>query len=768
MSRDRPNAPDSWIVRGWSAYVLSCLSLDVTSMPTDRPDPVPARSPVRLIAPHSSSPDVNAGERITRGKYEVRSEVNSGTAGLIVVDQASSAHRYVLTCAHVLGPQAALSGQQLLDANVVYSPELSRCSGFACSNPIGQVVPTTLPPRPGGKIQRLTKINNVQFAVDAALIQLDPSAKASNDVPKIGLITTVRDLIAEWNLQPGTSLTLSNAQQIAVRKFGAVTGLRHGHIVGLAMETVVRPDQPDTPAMVMEIDAAAQAGDPPFTGEWELDMEAFDVQDAITDPQQVLNKITSNLVTATIGGSATAPTLKVTGRVFSLPGDSGSPIVDDSGKVVGILTGGKFDRIYVKGHQSIDIPSGRSQAIFVRAALDELKVALLPMAQNNAGPPLARPGIAIMRAPRDGVDPAALRRATAAVERTAAGSHVGGLVRRHFDEVRDLVHHRRRVLVTWHRHKGPGFVNAFIKASGRPGWPVPREVAGVALTDAIRAMRDVLLAEGSPSLRAAITEHEHEILALALRAGSLTDVLRDWAPAPAVRLVNSRGVPGTAAATVRDGTGTRFLLTNYHVAFGDGAPAGEPVWAVPEPDSLADGVVLGPTRRGEIGRVSVDGRIGFVDCALVELGSDPLPAWLRDCLDVTRRPGPAAVSVGSTVVKHGPTTGTTLGVVLDADHQDRPVIGGHTFHAVGQLLIGSQETQLNFSAAGDSGAAVLDDEGFIVGLLWGSNALGEGMASPIAAVLDCLGVTLEPALAPRLVLVPGLGGLVAAEEGWAT
>ena len=715
----------------------------------------PGNSLARRASAQSSAPKVNAGGRVTRGKYEVRSELNSGTAGLIVRTKGAATGRLILTCAHVLGPAAIGTGQQLEDANGVYSPELSRCCGAECNRPIGQVVDTSLQPLPGSTIQGMTRINGVDFAMDAALIALAAKATATNDVPKIGVISAVRDLITEWGLNADSPLTVAPAQQIAVRKYGAVSGYTHGKLVGMALATVklTPANQPTTVTQgrVLQIDAVLQPGETPSVEEYELDMVKFQINLAITDPKDVAALFPGPAVTATVGGSAKAPTLIVTARNFSLPGDSGAPIVDAGGQVIALLTSGSVQPIYVMDKpQTVDIPTGRSQAIFLRAALDGLNIELLPPGQKTSGAPVATPGIAIERGVRDAVDFSGLEEARAAVERSAAGARLSILAHRHFEEVRDLVHHRRRVLVTWHRHHGPGFVNAFIKASSRPGWPVPRDVAGVSLVDALRAMRDVLLAEGTASLRAAIAENEAQILSLAARAASLDDVIRYLSPAPPlVRIANSRGVPGTAAALVHDGAGTCYLLTNHHVVFGAGGTSGERVWALPEDGAeTTEAVCLGPARTGQLGRVSFGGAVYFVDCALVELTYAEFPDWLRAALDAGRPVAAATAETGMSVRKHGPATGTTLGVVLDAAYPDHPFIDGRYRPAPGQILVGSRDPARNFSAAGDSGAAVLDGQGRILGLLWGSNESGEGIASPIAAVLDCLGVTLATAAAP--------------------
>jgi len=203
----------------------------------------------------------------------------------------------------------------------------------------------------------------------------------------------------------------------------------------------------------------------------------------------------------------------------------------------------------------------------------------------------------------------------------------------------------------------------------------------------------------------------------------------------AVRLINARGVPGAAAAVVVDRDGARHLLSCYHVVFGEGAVAGDRVVA-----SVDDAAPLpvGRGERGQLGRVTLDGTSYFIDGALVRI-EDTATALVAPLLDVA---GVAAAEVGARVVKDGPISGRTEGTIVSIDHYEYPQIAGASYHATRQLLIRGSDPDLGFSVDGDSGAAVLDDQGRVLGVLWGSNALGDGVAAPIAPILDHLQVTL--------------------------
>jgi hypothetical protein len=708
----------------------------------------------RRLEPQSGA-SVYAGEQVTRGKHEVNSESNSGTAGLIVRKSGATSGRFVLTCAHVLGPAALGEGQQLIEANAVYAPHLCTVLGCEYDHPIGTVVASTLPGGPGVGVQAKITIAEADYAVDAALIELGADAAATNEVPGIGVLTDPpRDLIGEWGLSAASPLSLSPSQQLEVRKYGATSGLTHGKLVALYREDIVGPTgaklNPPQTGLSLVVEAVLGPGQAMPTATYKLDMARYEANPLARPPQQVaalLNPAGSTPV-ATLGGTADAPTLTITGLNFSRKGDSGAPVVDENGKVIGILMSGDVQAIFVVNTpEPVDIYTPRSHVVFIRAALEFLGAKILPPGVPVAGRRVAAPGMLLERGPLPAVDRGVLAMTRSRFERTGPGAELIALGQRHFAEIRDLVHHNRRVMVAWHRYRGPGFVNAFIAAAGRPGWPVPREVAGLRLADTLRVMRDVLSAYASPSLSAAIAARADDLLAIAERV-SIEDLLREWS-APRLHLVTARGVPGTAAALVRDAAGTAYLLTAHHVAFGQDGSTGDQVFAVPDrehdPGPADPGPVpVGTVARGQIGR-SGDGQ-SFVDAALVELvRTASHPRWLAEALAALPSRMAVGLSVGAAVTKDGPATGATRGVLLDPGYHDYPVIEGRRFSAPAQLLLGPVDSDLVFCAPGDSGAAVLDEHGDCAGMLWGTNENGAGIATSLPVLLDALGVQLTGA-----------------------
>ncbi len=205
-------------------------------------------------------------------------------------------------------------------------------------------------------------------------------------------------------------------------------------------------------------------------------------------------------------------------------------------------------------------------------------------------------------------------------------------------------------------------------------------------------------------------------------------------------IVNARGVPGAVGAITRDREGRRYLMSCSHVLFGGGARAGDTIWARDE----SGGRRLRAVARaafGFRGPITVDGEGCFIDCAFAELdGADELPPH---ALALGAVAGVAPAKRGMRVYKRGWLTGTTDGIVADDEHFERPAFDGELQAAPRQLLIQPTSADERFSAPGESGTAVLDDDSFVVAVLWACNTFGEGIAFPAAAALDHFAMTVE-------------------------
>ena len=208
------------------------------------------------------------------------------------------------------------------------------------------------------------------------------------------------------------------------------------------------------------------------------------------------------------------------------------------------------------------------------------------------------------------------------------------------------------------------------------------------------------------------------------------------------RIANARGITGTLgfpALTLHDDR--LVVVGSHHVLFGDRGREDEPIWLL---DGFERGVapmLLGRTRYGKRGTVRYNGVDAHVDCAVADVDSRVMGAqgW-RVVEDDT--PQTATPLAGERVTKRGSGTASTEGTLVDTSYRDRLHESGYGAEAPHQLLIRPDARAAPFSGRGDSGAAVRNADGDIVGLLWGVNAFAESVACPIAHVLYVLNIRI--------------------------
>jgi hypothetical protein len=154
-----------------------------------------------------------------------------------------------------------------------------------------------------------------------------------------------------------------------------------------------------------------------------------------------------------------------------------------------------------------------------------------------------------------------------------------------------------------------------------------------------------------------------------------------------------------------------------------------------------------------------------IDCALVQL--DPGRKYMNDVVEIGNVTGAYEVTNSDvdpqahppktySVQKRGRTTGKTFGQItalhVDGDiDSDLGLFGRHYINAF-QIAAIAPTLPQPFSGGGDSGAAVLNMTGQVVGILFGGGASGT-FATPITDVNNTLEVIVQTATAPGKVLV---------------
>lgn len=197
------------------------------------------------------------------------------------------------------------------------------------------------------------------------------------------------------------------------------------------------------------------------------------------------------------------------------------------------------------------------------------------------------------------------------------------------------------------------------------------------------------------------------------------------------------GTFGCTATRVSDGS--PVLLSNWHVLMKNGANIGDPIF---QPVALRIPILDTSTLPRRLG--DKDDAIAFIVDARITSAIDAGIARLdvssccRCCgldfrdeiigLSVDGHPpsngiiGRRAAVPGSTVYKVGAVTGRTVGrVVTDSAGPLEGTLDGVNYTLDGQIDIASQDTSLRFSTYGDSGAVLIDEEGYVVGLLFGES-----------------------------------------------
>jgi hypothetical protein len=123
---------------------------------------------------------------------------------------------------------------------------------------------------------------------------------------------------------------------------------------------------------------------------------------------------------------------------------------------------------------------------------------------------------------------------------TIRGRELAQLFPRHVDEVMALINSNRKVATVWHRCRGPVWVRHVLRAVNTPGMPLPVEVDGVSLLDAIYRFGEVIKKHASPAFLADILRYEPEFAAFeeGMTIENVIDVFgnRTQTPAPSLAL----------------------------------------------------------------------------------------------------------------------------------------------------------------------------------------------------------------------------------------
>jgi hypothetical protein len=444
------------------------------------------------------------------------------SGGTVCVVVRSGGDRYVMTNYHVLHPNYRIAAPEDRE---VYSPEPSDCDGIRCNKPVAHM----LPPPPadpstgepawarsvGQRPENPYTFDGHPYQVDVSMVKLDTGVAFTNSHSDLGgaLSTQLDDLRPLADAAGPPQVTIA-------RKRGHTTKLTQGTIVAYRYDEQTENFAPGTRVLRIRPDGNAT--------EWTQEFEF--VPRLEQSAQDVLDRFTGMPVTVQDLGAADAGRrrMRASGRTFVQFGDSGSPlVVGTPPQLAGIVfaAGGLWVREWKNGgDQPLFVYDGTGYAAYIHAAFDMVGVdpatGIVPAGSTGSGPPVAVPGDAVPA-------PAGLKDLDAELTGTPARERLRALAAAHLGEVFDLIHERRRVLLVWHRSKGPAFVTAIATALRQPGTPVPRQIDGVTVDQSLGALREVLRAEGGGALRDAVERDGDWLIELATRCAAAPDVRRE-------------------------------------------------------------------------------------------------------------------------------------------------------------------------------------------------------------------------------------------------
>ena len=190
-----------------------------------------------------------------------------------------------------------------------------------------------------------------------------------------------------------------------------------------------------------------------------------------------------------------------TSQRFSAPGDSGSVVVDDDDKVVGL---------HYAGTQTAPFTSSSNDIRRVRQRIGEFQI------------PIPNPFQMVQLLGDDG----RLARYRSELERTGHGREILAAFVENVGEGIRLVNSNRACMVAWQRFKAPAFISVRKGLDVDEPYVLRKEIDGVALDEMLTTMRQLFIEHGSPRMAEALRKHADEMIQLVQDHDSVDDVVK--------------------------------------------------------------------------------------------------------------------------------------------------------------------------------------------------------------------------------------------------
>lgn len=296
--------------------------------------------------------------------------------------------------------------------------------------------------------------------VDAAIASLDPKTQWLAEVQCIGFITG-------WDT---VSPDQAKTHTYRVRKYGRTTRLTGGVVTDVNVQGTITdkdlPDRPYTNRMVIKPNAQPGGGQVKFADH----------------------------------------------------GDSGSAVVNDDNKIVGVLFGA-----VLKNKTQANYGNGSAFPVTDMAARFQAQnniqlVAATATAINQVQTAVGAAGDFDVPVGPSAEAQAMVRRLETDLSRSERGRLMTALWLRHSTELNQLVNKNRRVAALWRRNCGPAIFQRAVRVAEVPGLVIPETIEGRSVDDCVLNIFDVFARYGSDPLQADLRAHRSLLPPLAGRS----------------------------------------------------------------------------------------------------------------------------------------------------------------------------------------------------------------------------------------------------------
>lgn len=192
--------------------------------------------------------------------------------------------------------------------------------------------------------------------------------------------------------------------------------------------------------------------------------------------------------------------------LFQDRGDSGSVLIDQNKKVIGLMWGAYLSS-----------PSHPLYGHGIACPIEAVKTALgITIIEGGLNTSLGLSANAPQPMEDKPTSPnQILEKLEYMVSAYPQGEKIKKVINNNIDELFHLVNHVRAVTLVWQRNQGPAFVAHLLNSVKDPACKIPSTVKNIALQTMLGNMAKVLLEHGSEKLRTSINEYGNDIITCA-------------------------------------------------------------------------------------------------------------------------------------------------------------------------------------------------------------------------------------------------------------